>query len=165
MSDTERCVWMVSSWSRHQSSSSSVSPARRSRFSSVATAESTRLMDRPRCGPGPDTSEARLHNQHATSDNRHEGVNKISRNLIILKICPAMVPLISGESVGRHFQQGEDPSRDLHVKTFAKFGCHLSLLAPVGLGQVGEADVVVPDAAEARQNLGEGRHDQVITVP
>ena len=72
---------------------------------------------------------------------------------------------MAGESVGRHFQQVEHPSRGLHVKTFAKFGCHLSLLAPVGLGQVGEADVVVPDAAEARQNLGEGRHDQVITVP
>ena len=51
------------------------------------------------------------------------------------------------------------------MKSFAKLCCQLSLLAPVGLGQVGEADVVVPDAAEARQNLGEGSHDQVITVP
>ena len=35
MSDTERCVWMVSSWSRHQSSSSSVSSDIRRKVSSV----------------------------------------------------------------------------------------------------------------------------------
>ena len=35
ISDTDRCVWIVSSWSRHQSSSSSVSIESRMKFSSA----------------------------------------------------------------------------------------------------------------------------------
>ena len=36
---------------------------------------------------------------------------------------------------------------------------------PVGLRHVGEGDVVVPDAPEAGEDLGEGRDDEVLAVP
>ena len=50
------------------------------------------------------------------------------------------------------------------------FKCHhlsitLSHRSPVGLGQVGQVDVVVPHAPQAGQDLSKRCHDEVIAVP
>jgi hypothetical protein len=38
-------------------------------------------------------------------------------------------------------------------------------MPPVCLRNIGEGDVVVADAAQAGEDLGEGRHDEVLAVP
>ena len=38
-------------------------------------------------------------------------------------------------------------------------------MLPVSLRYVGQGDVVVPHAAQAGQDLGEGGHDQVLAMP
>ena len=49
------------------------------------------------------------------------------------------------------------------------FKCHHGSItlsqSPVGLGQVGQVDVVVPHAPEAGQDLSKRCHDEVIAVP